>query len=82
MPKDFPIHSSNLWITMTDTSGRRFRAKEMSISATGDGVQMPRVSAQFELVEGSKPDWLDIGGVYFVDFPSGHITRRVGYPGP
>jgi hypothetical protein len=77
MPKDFPIDSSNPFVTMTDTSGRHFEAKEMSISTKGDGVQMvQRVSAKFELAEGSKPAVLHIGDYYDVDFSTKRVTRR------
>jgi len=77
MPKDFPIDHDDPFITMTDTSGRRFEAKEMSISTTGDGVKMVEgVSAKFELPADSKLGVIHIGDYYDVDVSSRRITRR------
>ena len=77
LPHDFPIDHDDPFITMTDTSGRRFEAKEMTISTTGDGKKMVEgVRAQFELVKDSKPGVLHIGDDYDVDISSGRITRR------
>lgn len=79
MPKDFPIDHDDPFITMTDISGRRFEAKETTISTTGDGVKMVEgVHAEFELPERSKPGVIHIGNYYDVDVSSRRITRRAG----
>jgi hypothetical protein len=83
MPKDFPIDPDNPFITMTDTSGRLFEAKDMSISTTGDGVEMVQsVSAKFELAEDSKLGVLHIGDYYDVNVSSGRVARRPGSAAP
>jgi hypothetical protein len=77
MPKDFPIDHDDPFVTMTDTSGRRFEAKETTISTTGDGVKMVEgISAEFEVPEDSKPGVIQIGDYYDVDVSSRRITRR------
>ena len=84
LPKDFPIDHDDPFITMTDTSGRRFEAKEMLISTTGDGKEMVEgVRAKFEWAKDSKPGVLHIGDDYDVDVSSRRITRRaVGSAAP
>jgi hypothetical protein len=77
MPKDFPIDHDDPFITMTDNSGRRFEATEMTISTTGDGVKMVEgIRAKFEVPEGSRLAVIHIGDYYDVDVSSRRITRR------
>ena len=81
MPKDFPIDSANPFVTMTDSSGRHFQAKQMSISTSGDGVMMVQsVSAKFELADASTKAVVHIGDDYDIDISSGRVTRRAAAP--
>ncbi|MDP9194486.1 MAG: hypothetical protein M3P06_22530 [Acidobacteriota bacterium] len=83
MPKDFPIDARNPWIAMTDSSGRHFQAKKMSVSTTGDGVVKEQsVSATFELAEDSQFGVAHIGDYYDINIVSGRITRRAGSTAP